>query len=249
MEQKMKRVRSNIPQESEATRKGLAIKQAQRDGFNCECGTHYEFSSYVLAHWSMTQQHRCQVCGRVHKLAEGVVSLISGPNKKAARVMKKGADELLDPNVPLWRCYHLFNNGPRPSTYSAATDYHPSLGGANDQAWDYVNRVHPNSRSRATELFRALIRAEEYPLLSTVAVDGRIVGAGNLQSVGHRVDKTRGGIEVVEFELRDLKGRVTRVSLLPEVWRQIADDLEYERKPAEKSARPPERNNKKLTQH
>lgn len=156
--------------------------------------------------------------------------MISGPNKRPSRIAgRKGADEARDPNKPLWRAYRVFHNSPQPITYGPASDYHDTLDAANDQAWDYATRAEPNNRARREDLFRALVKAEEFPLLSTITADGKIVGSGHLQMIGIRSDEVRQS-QVYEFELRDPKGRVTRVSLLPEVWKEIAASLEYEPK-------------------
>lgn len=228
----LKRVRVEMPEESPARKAGLIRIQAEREGFVCGCGTHRAFSAYVLAHWSEMLQLTCPACGRTHKVKDGKVSEISGPVKKLSKVKKQEGD-MVDPTKPLWRCYHQFNNGPLPVTYGPASNYCDTIDQANAEGWEYCNRTHPNHRERREELFRNLIRQQEFPLLSTVTRDGMIVGGGFLQSIGNRLSTIHGG-DIMEFELRDPKGRVTRITLLPEVWKEMTGEMELKaEKPAE----------------
>lgn len=45
-------------------------------GFKCECGEYYPHPAYVFAHMHDELIHTCKVCGRLHSVLEGTVSLI-----------------------------------------------------------------------------------------------------------------------------------------------------------------------------
>lgn len=46
----------------------------ERKGFDCECGAHHAFSSYVFAHWTVVLQHTCE-CGAKHDVMRGIANL------------------------------------------------------------------------------------------------------------------------------------------------------------------------------
>jgi len=223
----VRRVKGQYDEESPARAAGLSKSEAIKAGFKCECGTQLYYGAYAIAHWEEVLQHRCAACGRLWRVKAGEWKLTSGPNRRPARIEKLGTDTMLDPNEPFWRVYHRLNNGPRPASHAPASDYHKTLDQANDQAFTYAQRLEPHSRSRADDLYSSFIRKQEWPLLSSITIDGMPVASGHLQSIGNRLDETRGGIMVTEFELRAPNGSVARITLTPEVWEELTQGLEY----------------------
>lgn len=217
----MRRIKATFDSESPARSEGLKQDAAIAAGFDCACGKHSAFSKYAIAHWSEVLHYTCAQCGREHRMLKGVVTEMSGPKRRQSKI-KIGA--LAEPTKPLWRCYQPLNNGARGITYTPASDYAESLDAANDLAWTYCNKVEPHNKSRREDLFRTLIRREEYPLLSTIEVSGLVVGGGNIQMLGNRLDPARG--QVAEIELRTPKGEVSRITFTKEVLDEIARGFE-----------------------
>lgn len=225
----MKRIRAKFASESSARSAGLARAHAQSEGFDCECGKHHAFSPYVIAHWSDALQHRCVPCGRVHSLRAGIVKPVSGPVKRVSRIKEGAPPVARDPRQPFWRFYQVLANGVQPTSYNPCSDFAPSLQEAEALAWDYVEKVDPKaSRFHMDKLFATLLRREEFPMMSTVEVDGLVVGAGDIQMMGSGIDEVR-GCEVKHIELRDPRGRVTRITFTADVWAEIM--VAFEMKP------------------
>lgn len=212
----MKRVRVHIEGESAARQAGLAREQAAKDGFAClGCGTQQVMSPYIMANWGSLLIHTCQACGATHKMKGGIITLRSGPTKKLKRARIQEETMQADPKTPQWRAYRIFHAAGA-VTYRAVSEYHPSLDACNNDAFDYATAAEPLSRSKRDDVFRSLLRREEFPLMSQVEHQGMPVGFGDIVDAGETALKEGSKETVHHFTLRDPKGRETIVAIRPD---------------------------------
>jgi hypothetical protein len=218
----MKRIKVHIEGETPARKAGLVIAQAERDGFKCTgCQAHQTFGRYVMAHWGEMLVHTCQACGTVHKMKSGKITQVSGPTKAIKRV--RIPEPMTDPRKAFWRCYRVLNNLGRPTTFRAITGYHDTLDAANGEAWDYVNNAEPHHKGKREDLYAALLRREEYPMMSQVEHNGMLVGFGEIAAHGNRL---LGKESVHFFVLRDPRGNETTVLLRTDDAAELVKGLE-----------------------
>ena len=54
-------------------------------GFTCGCGEEHHFPAYVYAHWDISLQFKCPLCGHQYDVLRGVADLVETPMTEMRR--------------------------------------------------------------------------------------------------------------------------------------------------------------------